>query len=294
MFYEKFFEREVLINNNPIPYDMCIMVSMVNGRTKMIPTSELVFKDKFVDSCGMASHTLTNELIWRAYKEFFERQSFIANFLFQLPSVEIKINEEADLCKTHKYLNNYLDEIHYYNVSLSKNLFVILAIGWSEKSKAAGLGTSRDIDIAIDKSQKEILQYFAVSVNKEKMQGEKFGEENNKEFYHRNFEKLSIKSFKKHYDYLSNSKEVNVEKLKNSFKYGLSDIVKENYNNFSMEPYICLFNGRENTGVKIVKLRDFNWFPHMRPGIYDNNLVAQMENKFQRKIKKSIDLIPFA
>lgn len=72
------------------------------------------------------------------------------------------------------------------------------------------------------------------------------------------------------------------------------DIIKDNYINFNMEPYICLFDGRENTGIKIVKIRDFNWFPHMRPGIYENRLVVELENKFQRKIKKSVEWIPFA
>lgn len=100
----EYFEREVLINKNPIHYDACKMVSMVNGSIKIVPTSELIFKDKFVDSCGMASHTLTQELVWKAYKEYFERQSFIANFLFELPADKIKIRQEPDLCKMHKYL----------------------------------------------------------------------------------------------------------------------------------------------------------------------------------------------
>lgn len=105
---------------------------------------------------------------------------------------------------------------------------------------------------------------------------------------------MSIKSFKTHYEYLSNNKEIDVQKLKNMNKYALVDIIKENYIKYNMEPHICLFDGRENTGIKIVKIRDFNWFPHMRPELYERRVVVDLEIKFQRKIKKSVDWIPFA
>ncbi len=74
----------------------------------------------------------------------------------------------------------------------------------------------------------------------------------------------------------------------------MGDIIKENYKDYNMEPYICIFDGRENTGIKIVRIRDFNWFPHMRPGLYENSLIVELEKRFKTKIKKCVDWIPFA
>lgn len=232
----EFFEREVLINSNPILGRQRIMTSLIDGSVKYVSLSELIFLDDFVDSCGMASHTLAEEVIWKAYKEFFERQSFIASFLFQLPACEIRIEKERDLRKGHQYILNYLEEIKYFNISLSKDNYVILAIGWSDKRKAAGLGTSRNIKRAIDKAQKEILQYFAVAKNKREITAENIIDLK-KDLYHLNFDKMSVVDFKKEYEYLLMQKnEVIVNKVDIVSK---REVIYRNYYKLNMNPYIA-------------------------------------------------------
>ena len=294
----EFFEREVLMNNNPISNNECQMISMVTGNKIIVPVSELIFQNKFVDSCGMASHTLSSQLIWKAFKENFERQSYISSVLFHLPAIELNIQSSYKLCNIHNYLKNYLDHIKYYNISLSNNIFVVLAIGYSNNAKAAGLGTSKNIELAIEKAQKEILQYFAVSSNKynrlneEKQQN--INEENNKDVYHQKFEAMSVNAFRDSYEYLGNNRRIAISELASPKLMEMNSMIKNNFIKLNMEPYIALFNGRGNSGVKVAKIKDFNWFPHMNPKLYKKDLISSLESRFGWKRKNYNDWLPFA
>lgn len=69
-------------------------------------------------------------------------------------------------------MTNYLDNVKYYNISLSKNLYVVLAVGYGEKYKAVGLGTSQSARKAVIKSQKKyynILLHRIQNIKKEKL-----------------------------------------------------------------------------------------------------------------------------
>lgn len=294
----EFFEREVLINNNPISYNECQMISMVTGNKILFPVSELVFENKFVDSCGMASHTLSSQLIWKAFKENFERQSYISSVLFHLSAIEVDIESSCKLCNIHNYLKNYLDHVKYYNISLSNNIFVVLAIGYSNNTKAAGLGTSRNIELAVEKAQKEMLQYFAVSSNKynrkNKSKHQNANEIDNKDIYHERFEAMSVKTFRDSYAYLEKNSRIALSELAFPKVMEMNLMIKDNFIKLNMEPYIALFNGRENSGVKIAKIKDFNWFPHMNPKLYKKDLILSLERKFGWKRKNFNDWLPFA
>lgn len=291
----EYFERDVLTNNNPIAKKNCKMVSMVTGQQKLIHLEELLFVNQFVDSCGMASHYFSTEVIWKAYKEYFERQSFISNFLFELEREEIMFPSSTRLGNIDKYLTNYLDEIHYYNISMCHGLYVILAIGTGVKNKAAGLGTSRNIEKAIEKAQKEILQYFSVAFSKYSTGDKELSLKIEKrDVYHEHFETMSVEKFKKMYSYLNNCQMVDIQ-CYNSNKYlKQSEIIKSNYDTLGMEPYITVFDGIKRLGIKVVKIRDFNWFPHMRPELYSKDVVCCIEKRLGRKVKKDVKWIPFA
>lgn len=289
----EFYEREVLTNNYPLKEDKCMGVSMITGQKREIVTERLIFRNQFVDSCGMASHYLSQEVIWKAYKEFFERQSFLSSFIFQLPATEVLIDGEYELVNFDLYLKNYLDSIKYYNISLNKNMFVILAIGYSENQKAAGLGTSRNMKAAINKAQKEMLQYFAVSPSKRNFTLEEMYVKD-KDIYHKEFEALSVCEFLNLYNYLehSGSKKYYIDIMDGAVSK--KEIICENYKKLNMEPYVVMFEGRENKGIKVVKIIDFNWFPHMRPGCYEEGLIDSIGKKMGWEAKVKPDWIPFA
>lgn len=287
----EYFEREVLINSNFTPNKMRIMTSLIDGSIKYIPLSDLVFVDSFVDSCGMASHVLSEDVIWKAYKEFFERQSFIASFLFHLPACEIEIKSIENLVHGHQYILNYLDEVKYYNISLSKDIFVTLAIGWSDKAKAAGLGTSRSMWKSIEKAQREILQYFAVARSKRNAVKEQILKKNS-DLYHLNFEEMSVLEFKQEYAYLFEQEEKS--SIIKSKIISKDDIILQNYYKLNMNPYIAVFSQREGEGIKVVKIKDDFWFPHMFPELYEEERIDALEKRFKWKRKNYSKMIPFA
>lgn len=289
----EFYEREILINSNPLNYDTCQAISMITGEKREVPVEWLVFKNQFVDSCGMASHYSSEEVIWKAYKEFFERQSFISSVLYELPAVRLDISGEKELCEFDIYLKNYLDYIKYYNISLSAGLAVVLCIGYGKDRKAAGLGTSRNLIKATGKAQREMLQYFATATSKNSKIDQTVDAEQ-RDPYHQNFEELSVEEFLWFYDYLYQSEQRKVVAGKEKQSAEKKKIIRENYENWGMEPYVVMFEGRENTGIKVVKILDFQWFPHMRPQLYEKGLIERIGSKYGWDAKRDIQWLPFA
>lgn len=287
----EYFEREVLLNSSLMQNATKKMTNLIDGHEKNIPLSELVFIDSFVDSCGMASHVRSEEVIWNAYKEFFERQSFISNFLFHLPGYELEIKNSKKLVERHQYILNYLDEIKYYNISLNKELFVTLALGWSNRTKAAGLGTSRSIHKSVEKAQKEMLQYFAAAKTKRsivKVQNIKV----NRDLYHLNFEKISVSEFKQEYAHLLETQ--NKILIKKNQLENKENIILKNYRELNMNPYIAVFSLRKSEGIKVIKINDDFWFPHMFPQRFEKEKIEILEKNFGWKRKNYSNMIPFA
>ena len=289
----EFYEREILINSNPLNYDTCQAVSMITGETREVATERLVFKNQFVDSCGMASHYSSEEVIWKAYKEFFERQSFISSVLYERPAIELDISGEKELYEFDIYLKNYLNHIKYYNISLSPELAVVLCIGYAEGRKAAGLGTSRNLVKATGKAQREMLQYFATATSKNSKIHQTVDVEQ-RDSYHQKFEELSVEEFLWFYDYLNQSKQRKVVAEDGIQTAEKQEIILGNYEKWEMEPYVVMFEGRENTGIKVVKILDFQWFPHMRPQLYEKGLIERIGSKYEWNAKKEIQWLPFA
>lgn len=290
----EFFEREILINYNPLNMKSCTLINMVTGEKTIESVGNLVFVDNFVDSCGMASHYLSEEVLWNAYKEFFERQSFITTFLFELESKEVEISSHGDLSTQHNYLLNYVDKVEYYDISLCKDLHVVLSIAVGKNRKAAGLGTSRDIVKAVSKSQKEILQHYAVAKSKRNVKEEIENKESKKDIYHMNFEKITVEEFSNYYNFLRNSTKVSIEEIQCLEIVEKDDIIIENYNSLGMEPYIVVFASWRQKGVKVIKLYDYKWFPHMRPELFDVRSIEYVSAKIKKSKQKEVMWIPFA
>ncbi len=287
----EYFEREILCNVNPIKSKTVNMVSLITGHQKTVPLHEVIFNGQFTDSSGMASHRQSEDIIWKAYKEFFERQSFISNFIFQQKADKIHLTSTR-LLKLEQYIKNYLDEILYFNISLSQNLFVVLSIGWTKERKAAGLGTSRSLEKAIEKSQKEIMQYFATSSSKENIcdSTECFS----KDLYHLYFDSLPVQKFQDSFKYLYNTKHIiSSDYVSKIPKKSPDEIIANNYNTLSMEPYVAMFTVRKDIGIKVIKIKDFNWFPHLRPELYSSEIFKNIERKFGWTRKNFDNLLPF-
>ncbi|WP_278403303.1 YcaO-like family protein [Brochothrix thermosphacta] len=293
----EFFEREILINENSPRTNFLTCTNLIDGSTTEFSLGSIIFKNRFVDSSGMASQRQSKPLIWTAYKEFFERQSFIVNYLFQKKAEKLVIDNIEEAKNLHKYLMNFLDNISYYNISLDKCLFVILAVGYGKVYKAVGLGTSRSGEKALIKAQKEMLQYFAVSFSKFRLEKKpefytrKSNE--NKDIYHDNFDKLSILEFKESYDYFRDSKDVYLEELTKVEKKDYRLVIKHLNESLNMSPYITVLENNHAENVKVVKVFDPNWFPHMAPKHYSVDTINYVERVLGLKRVNFSELLPF-
>lgn len=289
----EYFERESLINRNPAKEKYTKAVSLINGNEIVVNSSDLVFDDKFVDSCGMASQKNAKMAIWTAYKEFFERQCYIASILLQLDGVEIILPDDCIDFGINRYLYNFLDQIKYYDISLSNDLHVILALGYNNIYNAAGLGTSTSLKKALIKSQYEILQYFAVGHSKHHY-SEAMTIDSRGDKYLQQFNSLTRNEFFNYYRYLNHSSKINLTSEYNSEKeIDVFELIRMISGNCKMNPHVAVLKSRENTNIKVVKVFDPKWFPNMNPQTYSYEQIGYVEKIFNKTIR-NLQFLPFA
>ncbi|MBO6154225.1 MAG: YcaO-like family protein [Lachnospiraceae bacterium] len=288
----EYFEREVLTNNNPLQNEYVMAVNMIDFKVEKYPVNKFLFGKYFLDSCGMASHYSSEEIVKKAYLEFFERQSLIANYLYGIPGKRIGYLGDEKILEKDKYIKNYTDETSYYDISLSDNIKVVIAICLSEKRNAVGVGTSLDMKEAVEKAQDEVLQYFAVESRKHDCNVIEVNEKN--DVYYNQFKNFSSEDIKKLYRHLFTSVDITEVDSKDVNNNTLNDIIYDNYEKLNMKPFLVMFPGREETSVKVVKVFDDNWFPHMRPGLYDEKLITRIGLTLGRTRINNTEWIPFA
>ncbi|WP_348921615.1 YcaO-like family protein [Enterococcus rotai] len=296
--FGEFFEREVLINTNVSKNLDIYTSSLVERTTKKLPTGIFIAKDRFVDSCGMASHTNSSDVIKTSFFEFFERQSLITSYLSKNVSPEIILGKDIALEKTEIYLKNYVDTIRYFNISLSNRIYVILCIGYGD-NKCIGLGTSDNMQTAIIKSQIEALQYFATDFSKYNSNSSLFDSiDNKKDLYHSKFDSLQTKEFINLYSYLLDGtapKEIGNDINQNIDScFDFDSFIAYCNTELKMVPLIAVFYPNEKIAhLKVVKIHDENWFPHINPEYYKSSSIDFVSDVLNTPLDKSITYLPF-
>lgn len=291
------FEREILINKNQDKNDEICGFSLNTGKVKTIPKKDIIYVDKFVDSCGMASHVNSYELIKKSLFEFFERQCLILSYLSKYPGHRIGDDflQNENLNIYRKYLNNFIDKVSFYNISLSSQLNVVLGIGIGYKNKCIGLGTSENLSDAVKKSMQEMLQYFFGTCSKNSADASNIRleyEESNRDIYHAYFDSLTSKKLNEEYKYLEESGSVNNVMQCNDFD--LHKFLNEINIMLKMEPYAFFFpNQRNLSNLKVLKIYDYNWFPNLLPLTYSEELYSRIEKLTGRKLIRGCKYIPF-
>ncbi|MCT3116692.1 YcaO-like family protein [Lactococcus lactis] len=292
--FGEFFEREVLINSNDSQNSETVVNYLSENNSKYLAKGIFISKDRFVDSNGMASHTNSKEVIKTAFFEFFERQSFLTNFLSQTAVPRLLFDNEESLIIADNYLKNYVDKINYYDVSLDRSLHVVLCIGYGSK-KCIGLGTSTQIKEAIKKSQIEALQYFAQDISKfnSKDMLDSLSQDEN-DFYHKKFDQLSVEDFIKNYSYLLHNNLISKQVMDQENSFVLPDFLEKIKKEFNINPVIAMFESDQTIPhLKIVKIYDENWFPHMNPNFYNKEVYKFISKSINKDLLTSIKYIPF-
>lgn len=294
----EFFEREILINANYIKEKQLLAYNLLTKDIKYVDTNSLIFENNFVDSCGMASHTISNDVIWSSFKEFFERQCLMTSYLSESKGIKINILNDSYLKKYDDYIKNYVDIIDYFDISLCNVLHVIIAIGLGDYHNAVGLGTDTVVSKATKKAQKEILQYFATE--RSKYDQKVLETSNNHEYmdiYHTQFKNMSKSYIYKEYEYLYiKSNTIKIENIvdnyrENKLKYMLEYINKK----LNMSPYIVVIPSFRNIPhLKIVKTFDENWFPHMNINLFEENVYLRVSKHIKMELHRNKKVLPFA
>ncbi|EMF0403740.1 hypothetical protein JMQ83_002623, partial [Enterococcus faecium] len=149
------------------------------------------------------------------------------------------------------------------------------------------------LEEAIKKSQIEALQYFATDFSKNAKSNILVDfDDSKKDLYHSRFDQLTTNEFYRNYSYLlNNTEDCQYEnKLIFNFKFWQ----KECREKLKMDPVISVFPSYQPIPhLKVVKVVDENWFPHMNPILYNEKVYTFIQSVFGKKLDKSIDYIPF-
>jgi len=169
----EFIERHSLFFNKRKTDDYVPAFRLIDGETIDVSAQEIVFVrgGKFNDSCGVASHLNSRQAIEHAFLEFFERQSFIFNWLTCSEGLiipETLITDEKNKV-FYKILHSFVDDVYLFEISLHKDIRVVLGLGIGEFHKTIGLSAHFDLQEAINSTFEEMLQSVSKYYNKQEV-----------------------------------------------------------------------------------------------------------------------------
>ncbi|MGK4878342.1 YcaO-like family protein [Staphylococcus pseudintermedius] len=266
--------------------------SLLNGDIIEVNKDDIYLTgNKHNDSCGVASFINSKKAIENAFLEFIERQSLVDKCVFKLKGNRIHIDDiKNDSIKLMGLLYNYIDEIQLFEISIIKEVPVVLSIGSSSYLKCIGLASSMNINDAIYASLEESLQTFTNVKNKFNYDNEYTDDAHeDMDLYSRYYTKISIEDFKKYYAFLNNSKYTDICRYNDDIK--ISSAVKRIYELYGVETYCTLINNPLNfSNAKIVKVFSPNGYPHMYPSEDDKFKKSIYSRK---RVEPDLNIIPF-
>lgn len=296
----EFIERHSLYYNYKRVDDVVPAFRLVDGKTIQVPAEEVFFVrgGKFNDSCGVASHLNSTKVIEAAFLEFFERQSFIFNWLTcskgqQLTSKHITEKKNTILYKT---LKSFYDDVYIFEISLHPDVYVVLGLGIGKFLKGIGLSASFDLQEAINSTFKEMLQSVTNNYNKQEIRAyEKEDISDELDLYKKEFTHLSPQQFLEKFVYLfkENPSEFEIQNIKTKNRC-LNTVVKTIEQDLNIEVYCCLIpTFYNNYRSKIVKVFSEGGYPHMDPSQYDEQTTTITFNQHVNEFPNAYKRTPF-
>lgn len=271
-------------------------ISLIDG--KIYDYKDMMKEDYllyFLDSCGTACHTSSINAINKAFAEYVERQAFIYRYLSKTKKNCLLHDKEFDTIIPKEFHG-----LEFYDISLTDNYYVILAIGEINENVVMGLGSDFSINKAILQAVKELFQmneYYKKEnlINKhcDKDIEKNLKEDNKKNDYFDLFTKLSSEKIMKAYSFLENSS-IKAIKDYSVIQVNLDEVIKTLNKEWNFKPilYYLETNTREKA-TKIVKIIDFGWFPNLAPGSYSEAIYQNIEEITKHKLDRNCNFIPF-
>lgn len=291
----EFIERHSLYFNYKNVEDSVPAFRLVSGDIIEVSAQDIFFVrgGKFNDSCGVGSHLNSTHAIKAAFFEFFERQSFIFNWLTcssgqRIPNQYITGHENKEL---YKALHSFVDDVYLLEISLHEDIYVVLGLGISEFYKGIGLAAHVNLEEAIHSTLSEMLQSVNNNYNKQEVTA--YEEEellDDMDLYKMSYVSLTPQQLLQKFDYLYNDPSDFIMKEKRDIK-DLNSIIQTIERDLGLEVYGCLIPPfYKNYRSKIIKVFSRGGYPHMDPSQYDekttyitfNRHIEEFPNAYQR------------
>lgn len=270
-------ERKSLYSNSFID-DFVYSVSLVNGSVYKVEKGMIIFNENgnFNDSCGVASHLNSKDALINGFLEFFERQSLVYNWLTKSQGTKINLdnNEFSNDYAIQKLLSaayKYTEHITLINISIHKDIYVVLCIAYGEYHKGVGCSAHWDKKEAVRGALEELYQTFSNKWTKNNVKCYMKESTSNKEnLYLSYYVSLDPLELKDKYEYLLNSPFETDNQYKNNYEVNFNTIVKNISKDLGIDilcSFIPTFSPFFKT--KILKVFSLQGYPHMYPVLFD-------------------------
>ncbi|MCA1063899.1 YcaO-like family protein [Rossellomorea sp. AcN35-11] len=305
-FGESLERTSLYLNSGNIKSNYLLGYDFLTDRVKKVHLERIllchhspVFKGQeldFNDSCGVASHTDSFKAIEAAFLEFIERQSFVYNWLTKSKGTRID-NKKTMRSHRLKHLmersQNYIDEVHSFNISLSNEVNVILSLGIGEKHVGIGLSGGWTEEEALYGSLKEMYQFFGFQRTKYEIEltdSNSFGrllysnniDEEDPHYYAKSFlSNFGAHKLQEEYSYLFESEysDLNSPKAPENMSE-LTKRVKATSEELDMDTILTFIPSKiQGTPIKIVKFLTERGFPHMKTESIEPDKIFLLKNK---------------
>ncbi|TQR45124.1 hypothetical protein C7Y44_12595 [Paenibacillus popilliae] len=271
---------------------------LITGQEYKIQKNKVIFKENFTDSCGLASHINSIDAVNSAFLEFFERQSLIYNWLTksagQWVCMETITNKEVHFLIGK--LKGFVDELFISDISLHKEIPVILVLGIGGYYKTIGLKAGFRFEDAVKGALEEAIQTFGRKWTKANVNMyEEYVVNGNDGLYKSNYNRISPKKMKEEYSYLWGRQSLNIKLIEEpSQTKKVSEIIKTVSEDLSLSPYgvyiPTFYNGFSS---KIIKVFSPTGYPHMYPEKFTEEESRLRFNKDQSQFPNRNRMIPF-
>lgn len=285
--FGEYFERENFLIEYPKFLKKDIWSYDLYHKKKILLPAALVKKrNLFNDSSGMASHLNSKSCFDNALAEFIERQSFVFNYLSKSYGKVIG----KSIIENYISLDNFYDNINFYEISLISSFHVIIALGNIKDKFYVGLGAAKNFNLALEKCLKEINQFRIGFLNDSIKPMQYINDDlDYMDFY------LMLPAIKieKAYDYLKNSDDF---KKKNIISRDFDDefIIKQLHEECSINPKLVFIEQKRcNLNQKVMHIIDENWFPGINPNLYHDEVYHYIEEKMNKSLDRNCNFIPF-
>lgn len=284
----EYLERENMMFRNLFSSKKITCFNLSSKSKSDFEKDYLLMKEVFSDSCGLATHPISMLSIKNGLDEFLERQFFIFNYLSKSSGEYIP----KSILKC--FIKPEYEELNFFNISLVKGYYVLIAYGEQKGRFIIGLGASIVFEIALEKCLKELNQFlgmYCYDIVKD--------ENRTKETldYMDYFLMLDNKELMDTYAYLYDENKIFNDVL--GGKSGVQGInyekiISEIWRIYGIDTQVSFIRTRYSEAYfKEVKIFSLNWFPTLNPRVYKESTYLFIESKTGVKLDRNCNFIPF-